>query len=49
MSQKEQMFRDDELVMMSHYDKQAGDQVTTPYPKISRRLRIEVVPIIRTV
>ena len=40
MSQNEQMFRDDELVMMSHYDKQTGDQVTTPYPKISGRLRI---------
>jgi len=40
MSQKKQMFRDDELVMMSHYDKQAGEQVTTPYPKISGRLRL---------
>ena len=40
MSQKEQMFRGDELVMMSHYDKQTGDQVTTPYPKISGRLRL---------
>ena len=40
MSQKEQMFRDDELVMMSHYNKQAGEQVATPYPKISGRLRI---------
>ena len=40
MTQKEQMFRDDELAMMSHYDKQAGEQVTTPYPKISGRLRL---------
>jgi len=40
MSQREQMFREDELVMMSHYDKQTGEQVITPYPKISGRLRI---------
>jgi hypothetical protein len=40
MSQNEQMFREDELVMMSHYNKQTGEQVTTPYPKISGRLRI---------
>ena len=40
MSQNEQQFRDEELVMMSHYNKQAGEQVATPYPKISGRLRI---------
>jgi len=40
MSQKEQMFREEELVMMSHYDKQTGEQITNPYPKISGRLRI---------
>ena len=40
MSQNEQQFRDEELVMMSHYNKQAGEQVATPYPKISGRLRL---------
>ena len=40
MSEREQMFREDELVMMSHYDKQTGEQAITPYPKISGRLRI---------
>ena len=40
MSEKEKMFRDDELVMMSHYNKQTGEQTATPYPKISGRLRI---------
>jgi hypothetical protein len=31
--QSQQPFREDEIITMSHWDKQIGVQVTTPYPK----------------
>jgi hypothetical protein len=38
--QSQQPFREDEIITMSHWDKQTGAQITTPYPKIGGRLRI---------
>ena len=40
MQQSQQQFRDDELIIMSHWDKSVGARITTPYPKIGGRLRI---------
>lgn len=33
-------FREDDIVIMSHYDKKTGEYVTTVYPKIGGRLRL---------
>ena len=38
--QSQQPFREDEIITMSHWDKQTGAEITTPYPKIGGRLRI---------
>ena len=40
MQQSQPQFREDEIITMTHWDKQGGVQVTTPYPKIGGRLRI---------
>jgi hypothetical protein len=34
------LFRDDEIVMMIHVDKKSGEVFRTPYPKIGGRLRL---------
>jgi len=34
------IFRPDEIVWMTHFDKSTGEWVKTPYPKISGRLRL---------
>jgi hypothetical protein len=34
------LFRDDEIVMMSRVDKKTGEIITSPYPKIGGRLRL---------
>jgi hypothetical protein len=34
------LFRDDEIVIMSHVDKRTGEVVTRPYPKVGGRLRL---------
>jgi hypothetical protein len=34
------LFREDEIVMMSHVDKRTGEVVTRPYPKVGGRLRL---------
>jgi hypothetical protein len=33
-------FRDDEIIIMSHIDKETGEYVTTAFPKIGGRLRL---------
>ena len=33
-------FREDEVIFLSHYDKQSGKQIQTMYPKIGGRLRL---------
>lgn len=40
MTKKVNGFRDDEFVILSHYDKRAGKEVETPYPKVGGRLRL---------
>ena len=34
------LFREDEIVIMSHVDKRTGEVVTRPYPKVGGRLRL---------
>lgn len=34
------LFREDEIVIMSHVDKRTGEVVTRPYPKVAGRLRL---------
>ena len=34
------LFREDEIVIMSHLDKRTGEVVTRPYPKVGGRLRL---------
>jgi hypothetical protein len=34
------LFREDEIVIMSHVDKRTGEMVTRPYPKVGGRLRL---------
>jgi hypothetical protein len=34
------LFREDEIVIMSHVDKKTGEVVTRPYPKVGGRLRL---------
>jgi len=34
------LFREDEIVMMSRVDKKTGEIITSPYPKIGGRLRL---------
>jgi hypothetical protein len=34
------LFREDEIVIMSHADKRTGEVVTRPYPKVAGRLRL---------
>ena len=34
------LFREDEIVMMSHLDKRTGEVITRPYPKVGGRLRL---------
>ena len=34
------LFRAEEIVWMSHFDKANGDWVKTPYPKVGGRLRL---------
>lgn len=38
--QSQQPFREDEIITMVHWDKQAGQQVQTQYPKLAGRLRL---------
>jgi len=39
-SKNNNLFRDDEIVMMSRVEKKTGEIVTLPYPKIGGRLRL---------
>jgi len=34
------LFREDEIVIMSHVDKRTGEVITRPYPKVGGRLRL---------
>jgi len=34
------LFREDEIIIMSHADKRTGEVVTRPYPKVGGRLRL---------
>ena len=39
-TEKNNLFREDEIVIMSHVDKSTGEVVTRPYPKVGGRLRL---------